>query len=209
MPKLHVSDVDGHHYVRTILSGKQTTLQLTSEGVAYLTGPRGLRLRDGDSFEPDLLDLLLERRWAYSGGDGPGPTIDDPGGGSGSGSTTRGPSTGNEPPVAPSPRPVPTAPPTVSIRLEAHDHTILDQSARDILEAVRQTGAAVLGPLPLPTRVERYAVLHGPISRAFEIRTHKRFIHITEPSNKTIEALHKLSLPTGLNITIKASPGST
>lgn len=98
----------------------------------------------------------------------------------------------------------------IRIRMEAYDNSILDQSAREIVETARRTDAQVHGPIPLPTRIERYTVLRSPhidkkSREQFEIRTHKRLIDIVQPTNKTIDALNKLSLPAGVDIKIKAS----
>ena len=100
----------------------------------------------------------------------------------------------------------------IRIRMEAYDHEVLDRTAQEIVETARQTGADVHGPIPLPTRIERYTVLRSPhIDRKsreqFEIRTHKRLIDILEPTSKTIEALNKgLTLPPGVDIKIKVPP---
>ena len=98
----------------------------------------------------------------------------------------------------------------IRIRMEAYDHSVLDQSAADIVDTAKRTGAIVHGPIPLPTRVERYTVLKSPhidkkSREQFEIRTHKRLVYIHEPTAKTIEALNKLSLPAGVHIRIKAT----
>ena len=100
----------------------------------------------------------------------------------------------------------------IRIRMEAYDHRVLDQSALDIVETAKRTGAVVAGPVPLPTRIERYTVLRGPhidkkSREQFEIRTHKRLIDIEQATAKTIEALNKLSLPAGVDIKIKATAG--
>ena len=97
----------------------------------------------------------------------------------------------------------------IRIRMEAYDHESLDQSALDIVEAARRTGAQVSGPIPLPTRIERYTVLRSPhvdkkSREQFEIRTHKRIIYISEASGKTMDALSKLNMPAGVDIRIKA-----
>jgi small subunit ribosomal protein S10 len=97
----------------------------------------------------------------------------------------------------------------IRIRMEAYDHDILDSSAQEIVETAKTTGAKVAGPIPLPTRIERYTVLRSPhvdkkSREQFEIRTHKRLIDITEPTAKTVDALGKLSLPAGVDIRIKA-----
>jgi small subunit ribosomal protein S10 len=97
----------------------------------------------------------------------------------------------------------------IRIRMEAYDHEILDQSAQEIVETAKTTGAKVAGPIPLPTRIERYTVLRSPhvdkkSREQFEIRTHKRLIDITEPTPKTVDALGKLSMPAGVDIRIKA-----
>jgi small subunit ribosomal protein S10 len=102
----------------------------------------------------------------------------------------------------------------IRIRMEAYDHTILDQSAKDIVDTAKRTEAIVHGPIPLPTRIERYTVLRSPhidkkSREQFEIRTHKRLIDIVQPTNKTIDALNKLSLPAGVDIKIKASPSGS
>jgi small subunit ribosomal protein S10 len=94
--------------------------------------------------------------------------------------------------------------------MEAYDHKILDLSAQDIVETAKRTEAVVHGPIPLPTRIERYTVLRSPhidkkSREQFEIRTHKRVIDIIQPTSKTIDALNKLNLPAGVDIKIKAS----
>ncbi len=96
----------------------------------------------------------------------------------------------------------------VRIRLKAFDHKILDQSARQIVEAAERTGALVAGPVPLPTKIERYSVIRSPFvdkdsQEQFEIRTHKRLIDVIDPSQQTINALMKLNLPAGVDIEIK------
>jgi small subunit ribosomal protein S10 len=97
----------------------------------------------------------------------------------------------------------------IRIRMEAYDHRILDQSAREIVETAKRSGARVSGPVPLPTRIERYTVLRSPhidkkSREQFEIRTHKRLIDISEPTAKTVDDLGKLSVPAGVYIKIKA-----
>ena len=96
----------------------------------------------------------------------------------------------------------------IIIRLEAYDHETLDQSAADIADGARRTGARVAGPIPLPTRIERYTVLRSPhidkkSREQFQICIHKRIIDITRPTSQTIDALSKLDLPAGVNIEIK------
>ena len=98
----------------------------------------------------------------------------------------------------------------IRIRMEAYDPRSLDASAREIVDQAKRTNARVCGPIPLPTRIERYTVLSSPhidkkARQQFEIRTHKRLIDIMQATAKTIEALNKLSLPAGVDIKIKAS----
>lgn len=98
----------------------------------------------------------------------------------------------------------------IRIRMEAYDHAILDQSAAEIVDTAKRTGSQVHGPIPLPTRIERYTVLSSPhidkkARQQFEIRTHKRLIDIMQATARTVEALNKLSLPAGVDIKIKAS----
>src|SRR5512136_2385459 len=97
----------------------------------------------------------------------------------------------------------------IQIRMEAYDHEALDQSGLEIVETAKRTGARVAGPIPLPTRVERYTVLRSPFidkksREQFEIRTHKRLIDIMEPTARTVDALAKLEIPAGVEISIKA-----
>ena len=97
----------------------------------------------------------------------------------------------------------------IKIRMEAYDHSALDRSALEIVETAKRTGAKVAGPIPLPTRIERYTVLRSPHAdkksrEQFEIRTHKRVIEITETTAKTMDALGKLNVPAGVEIKIKA-----
>jgi len=96
----------------------------------------------------------------------------------------------------------------IRIRLQAYDHSILDQSVRDIIETAKGTGAQVVGPMPLPTRIERFTVNRSPYADKksmdqFEIRTHKRLLDILSPTAKTVDELKKLNLPAGVDITIK------
>lgn len=97
----------------------------------------------------------------------------------------------------------------IRIRMEAYDHELLDKKAGEIVETAKRTGAKVSGPIPLPTRIERYTVLRSPhvdkkSREQFEIRTHKRLIDITEPTSKTVDALGRLNIPAGIDIRIKA-----
>ena len=97
----------------------------------------------------------------------------------------------------------------IQIRMEAYDHEALDQSAVDIVETAKRTGARVAGPIPLPTRIERYTVLRSPFidkksREQFEIRTHKRLLDILQPTPETVDALMKLDLPAGVDVEIKA-----
>ena len=97
----------------------------------------------------------------------------------------------------------------IRIRMEAYDHLILDQSAKEIVETAKRTNSEVHGPIPLPTRIERYTVLRSPhvdkkSREQFEMRTHKRIIDIYEPTVRTVEALNRLVVPAGVFIKIKA-----
>ena len=96
----------------------------------------------------------------------------------------------------------------IRIKLRAFDHRVLDQSAHDIVETAKRTGARVAGPIPMPTRTERFTMNRSPHAdkksmEAFEIRTHKRLLDIIEPTSKTVDELKKLNLPAGVDITIK------
>ncbi len=97
---------------------------------------------------------------------------------------------------------------TIRIRLQAYDHRILDQSTAEIVATVKKTGAQIAGPIPLPTRVERFSVNRSPhvdkkSMEQFEIRTHKRLLDIINPVGKTVDELKKLNLPAGVDISIK------
>lgn len=96
----------------------------------------------------------------------------------------------------------------IRIRLKAFDHRILDQSAVEIVQTARRTGAEIRGPIPLPTIINRYTVLRSPhidkkSREQFEIRTHKRLIDIINPTPQTVDALMKLDLAAGVNVEIK------
>ncbi len=96
----------------------------------------------------------------------------------------------------------------IKIRMEAYDHRALDLSAREIVDNAKRTNAKVHGPIPLPTRIERYTVLRGPFidkksREQFEMRTHKRLIEIREPTARTIEALNRLIVPAGVFVKIR------
>jgi len=96
----------------------------------------------------------------------------------------------------------------IRIRLKAFDHRLIDQSAREIVETAKRTGAHVRGPIPLPTKNERFTVLISPhvnkdARDQYEIRTHKRLLDIVEPTDKTVDALMKLDLAAGVDVQIK------
>jgi len=96
----------------------------------------------------------------------------------------------------------------VLIRLKAYDHKLLDKSAMEIVETVRETGAKIAGPIPLPTVINKYCVLRSPhvnkkSREQFEIRTHKRLLDILEPTQQTVDALMKLDLAGGVDVEIK------
>jgi len=97
----------------------------------------------------------------------------------------------------------------IRVRLKAYDHRLLDQSAAQIVEVAERTGAMVAGPIPLPTRIEKFCVIRSAFidkdsREQFEIRTHKRILDILEPTSKTIDALTQLNMPAGVDIEIKA-----
>ena len=97
----------------------------------------------------------------------------------------------------------------IKIRLEAYDHELLDQSASQIVDACKESGAHVSGPIPLPTDIERYTVLRSPhvdkkSREQFEIRTHKRLIYIEQPTAKTMDKLQALNMPAGVEVRIKS-----
>ncbi|MCP4164643.1 MAG: 30S ribosomal protein S10 [Chloroflexi bacterium] len=96
----------------------------------------------------------------------------------------------------------------IRIKLKAYDHRVLDSSVREIVEAAERTGAQVVGPVPLPTKLERFTVMRSPFidkdsREQFEIRTHKRLIDVVPSGSKTIDNLMRLNLPAGVDIEIK------
>lgn len=96
----------------------------------------------------------------------------------------------------------------IRIRLKGYDHRLIDDSARQIVEAAERTGAAVAGPVPLPTSIEKFTVIRSPhvfkdSREQFEIRTHKRLIDILDPTSKTVDTLMRLQLASGVDIEIK------
>lgn len=95
----------------------------------------------------------------------------------------------------------------IRIRLKAFDHRLIDVSTREIVETARRTGAHIRGPIPLPTRIERYTILVSPhvdkdARDQYEIRTHKRMVDILQPTDKTVDALMKLDLAAGVDVQI-------
>jgi small subunit ribosomal protein S10 len=99
---------------------------------------------------------------------------------------------------------------SIRIRLKAFDHKLIDSSTQEIVETARRTGAQIRGPIPLPTRKERFTVLISPhvnkdARDQYEIRTHKRLIDIVEPTEKTVDALMKLNLAAGVDVQISLS----
>ena len=98
----------------------------------------------------------------------------------------------------------------IVITLKSYDHTLIDRSAKEIVETARRTGAKVAGPIPLPTRINRYTVLRSPhvdkkSREQFEVRTHKRMLDILEPTQQTVDQLMKLDLSAGVDVEIKLS----
>ena len=96
----------------------------------------------------------------------------------------------------------------IRIRLRAYDHKLLDQAALDIVDTAKRTGAKIAGPVPLPTKINKYCVLRSPhvnkkSREQFEIRTHKRLLDIIEPTQQTVDALMKLDLSAGVDVDIK------
>ncbi|MFH7320272.1 30S ribosomal protein S10 [Desulfurivibrio sp. D14AmB] len=96
----------------------------------------------------------------------------------------------------------------IRIRLKGYDHKLIDQSTSEIVETAKRTGAAVAGPIPLPTTINKFCVLRGPhvdkkSREQFEMRTHKRLLDILEPTQQTIDALMKLELSAGVDVEIK------
>lgn len=96
----------------------------------------------------------------------------------------------------------------IRIRLKAFDHRVLDQSTAEIVGTAKRTGADVRGPIPLPTRIEKFTVLRSPhidkkSREQFEIRTHKRLLDIVDPTPQTVDALMKLDLAAGVDVEIK------
>lgn len=96
----------------------------------------------------------------------------------------------------------------IRIRLRAFDHRLLDQSAVEIVDTAKRTGARIAGPVPIPTRIERYTVLRSPhvdkrSQEQFEIRTHKRMLDILDPTQQTVDALMRLDLSAGVEVEIK------
>lgn len=102
-----------------------------------------------------------------------------------------------------------TAKQKIRIKIKAYDHNILDQAAKQIVEALEKTGAVVVGPVPLPTRIQKVSIIRSSFidkdsQEQFEMRTHKRLIDIVETTSKTIDALTNLNLPAGVGIDIKS-----
>jgi small subunit ribosomal protein S10 len=96
----------------------------------------------------------------------------------------------------------------IRIRLKAYDHRLLDRSVMEIVETAKRTGAVLKGPIPLPTKINKYCVLRSPhvdkkSREQFEIRTHKRLMDILEPTQNTVDALMRLDLPAGVDVEIK------
>ena len=97
----------------------------------------------------------------------------------------------------------------IRIRLKAYDHDAIDRAAREIVDTAERTGATVSGPVPLPTRIQKYCVLRSPhidkkSREQFEVRTHKRLMDIVDPTQQTVDALMKLELAAGVDVEIKS-----
>lgn len=96
----------------------------------------------------------------------------------------------------------------IRVKLKSYDHRVLDSTAEQLLDTALRTGAKIVGPIPLPTKTEKFTVLRSPHTdkdsqESFEIKTHKRLIEIVEPTDKTIDSLMHLELPAGVDIEVK------
>jgi small subunit ribosomal protein S10 len=144
--------------------------------------------------------------------DGPGAQPGSGGTGAGTFKKAREPLPGQgipeAAPVALSTQEIVMADQKIRIRLKAYDHRLIDRSASEIVETAKRTGAQVRGPIPLPTKIERYTILVSPHADKdardqYETRTHKRVLDIVDPNDKTVDALMKLELAAGVDVQIK------
>lgn len=200
MPTLHrFADRPGF-YVKGVSNGKPVTLALTPEGEVYMTETLGLA--DGGRFAGDTLKWLYKKKWATP--------VEVPNSGP---TAERAPA----PVAAPVPAPAPAAGgnelnPVVSqgvvqIRLEASDHVALDASAEEVVRTLARTGVAVLGPIPLPVRIEPYTVIREAGRKVYELRRYQRLMEVRSPRRRTVDAMNHFALPREVDVRVDMLPG--
>lgn len=184
MPTLHrFADRPGH-FARGVTKGQPVAFGLTPEGEQYLTETLGLT--DGAKFAADTLKWLYKKGWAVQLDLAPeAPAAEE----------------------APAEAPPPSAEGLIQVGLAAMDHVLLDQSASDLARGLAKTGAAVLGPLPLPVVIDTYRVLREGQPRSYELRTYRRVLQVRNPRRQTVERMNDFSLPREIDVQVEMRPG--
>lgn len=190
MPTLHrFADRPGY-YVKGVSQGKPVTLALSPEGEQYMTETLGLG--DGSRFAGDTLRWLYKKKWAI-----PDESLVEA-----------------APPAAP-PAPAPVADEmgpvvyqgVVEIHLRASDHVALDASAEEVIRMLAQSGAAVLGPIPLPVHIEEYRVIRENGCKTYEVRLYQRLLEVRNPRRRTVEVMNQFALPREVDVKVEMGPG--
>jgi ribosomal protein S10 len=189
MPALY-RDRDGSLRVRAVVDGKWQTFALAPEGAQYLTGEIGLSA--GDHLAAEDLTDLRRRGWAYHAEKPQWTRPDLP-------PLTRAGRTRLSPVVMRG---------AVQVRLESADAVLLDQTCAELVQTLFETGCRLVGPIPLPVRVERYRILRPPEAQVIEYRTHKRLIEVRNPRERTSEAMKAVELPRSIDIRVQMRPES-
>jgi small subunit ribosomal protein S10 len=182
MPTLHRFPDRPGYYVRGVSNGQPIALGLTPEGEQYMTETLGLG--DGGRFAADTLKWLYKKKWAVALDQPPPgvPVVEE---------------NGREDAARPD------AGQVVQLRLASSDHVALDQCAVDIVRALAQSGAAVAGPIPLPTHVEPYLVLRDGSRKVYELRQYQRLLQLRNPGRQTVEAMNSLRLPREVDLKVE------
>ena len=191
MPTLHRYANQPGYYVRGVANGKPVAFQLTGEGEQYLL--ETLSLADGAKFSGDTLKWLYRKQWAAAIDPPPEPIPEptaDP-----AESAPSGPMIGDHNPVV--------FQGVVRIQLSAVDHVLLDQSADEVVRALRRTGAVVFGPLPMPVQVETYVVVRDGTRHPYPIRQYQRLFQVRQARRRTIESMNEFRLPHEVDVRIE------
>jgi small subunit ribosomal protein S10 len=200
MPTLHRFTDRPGYYIKGVSNGKPVALGLTPEGEQYLTETLGLG--DGGKFAGDTLRWLYKKKWAAPLAEPP-PELPVVLGEPRAGVGVRSAPDAQQPVYDPNPV---VFQGVVQVRLASVDHVALDASAEQVVRSLGQSGAAVLGPVPLPVHLETYTVIRDTGRKVYEVRFYQRLLQVRAPRRKTSEAMQDFHLPREVDVKVEMLP---